>query len=477
MLDEMMYPRIRSYVLETPWAILPGTLATILDALTFRAQGGRLTAEEIRERIGAVSRPTASQSGSIAVLPLFGVVCHRIGSMDDASGGTSVERFAGQFRAAMAEPSIGAIIIDIDSPGGAVSGVDELAAEIYQARGRKPIVAVANSMAASAAYWIGSAAGELSVIPTGEVGSIGVLAAHQSVAGQQERQGVKTTLVTAGRHKAEGNPFEPLTDEARAEIQARVDDYYAMFVRAVARNRGVPAETVRTGYGEGRVVGARKALDLGMVDYVETMDQTIVRVAKMLRSGHVNGARALAAAEQDISLPPFKSYRVTGVPDSVLDADGTIEPETTALTGGETVTVSFPVAGPLPPHKSPAIAPDDAEWDGPAEVAKANGAMELRRMHAWVDSAGDPEAKSSYKLPHHRADGTLVPAACTAVMGAMHGGRGGVDIPDGDRAGVDRHMQGHYEELGRSMPTMEGALPGPGVDTRRRRLRLATGRA
>jgi signal peptide peptidase SppA len=166
-----------------------------------------------------------------------------------------------------------------------VTGVDELSKMIYDARGSKPIVAVANHLMASAAYWIGTAADELVVTPSGEVGSIGVFAAHQDVSAAMEKEGVKTTLISAGKYKTEGNPFEPLTDEAHASIQARVDDYYSMFTKAVARNRGVNVADVRGGFGEGRVVGAQQAVSLGMADRVATLDDVISGLTRRQRQG------------------------------------------------------------------------------------------------------------------------------------------------------------------------------------------------
>jgi signal peptide peptidase SppA len=274
------YSHITQFVLNTPWAITSEKLLVIMDVLAYHAQGGHYTAEEIQERLGAVQRPLARASGAVAVLPLYGVIAQRMGMMTESSGGVSTEQFARQFRAAVDDSQVGAIVIDVDSPGGTVSGVDELSAEIHAARGTKPIVAVANSLAASAAYWIATAADELVVTPTGEVGSIGVLAAHEDASGWYEQQGVKPTLISAGKYKTEGNPYEPLSEEGRAHLQERVDEYYDMFVKAVARNRGVGVQAVRDGFGEGRVVGAKQAKALGMVDRIETLDQTLVRMQR-----------------------------------------------------------------------------------------------------------------------------------------------------------------------------------------------------
>ena len=290
-------PGVTALVMNTPWAITAEKLQVILDVLAYHAMGGTLTAEEIQERISAVSSRTAPRSAeSIAVLPLYGVIAPRMDLMTQSSGGTSVEAFTKTFRAAVADSTVRAVVIDVDSPGGAVNGVDELSTEIYRARGSKRIVAVASSMAASAAYWIASAADELVVTPSGEVGSIGVLAAHEDASKAYETAGVRMTLITAGKYKAEGNPYEPLTEEARAAMQERVDEYYGMFVKAVARNRGVGVGAVREGYGEGRVVGARKALEAGMVDRINTLDETINRLAGAHRTAQ--SARAEAEYRQ-----------------------------------------------------------------------------------------------------------------------------------------------------------------------------------
>ncbi len=283
MSDELKYRHIVHAVMNTPWAILPDKLAIIMDLIAFRAEGGTFAAEEVRERIGAVARPQIRQDGAIAVLPLFGTISQRAGLMSESSGGTSVETFTRSFRGALADSAVGGILIEADSPGGAVDGVPELADEIYRSRGAKPIVAIANTMAASAAYWLATAADELVVTPSGQVGSIGVLAAHNDTSKAQERSGVKTTLISAGKYKSEASPYEPLSEEAREYLQSRVDDFYDLFVSAVARHRGVSAADVRSGYGEGRMLGAKAAVKAGMADRVVTFDETVARMQRNIK--------------------------------------------------------------------------------------------------------------------------------------------------------------------------------------------------
>jgi len=289
---------------NTPWAILPEKLIQISEVLRLRASGNFLSDEEIKDRIGAVNHREPRQAGAVAVIPLYGVIAQRMNMFSAMSGGTSTELLTKQIRQAVNDPSVGVIVLDVDSPGGSVYGIQELGDEIYKAREVKKVVAVSNSLSASAAYWIGSSANELVVTPGGEVGSIGVIAAHEdwsafvnaTDAGHMALP--KVTFITAGKYKAEGNFYEPLTEEAHAYMQKRVDEYYDGFVKAVARNRGDTPGAVRSGYGQARTVGAKEALSLNMADRIDTLDETIKRLSTS-RNQRVNSR---AAAERDLQL-------------------------------------------------------------------------------------------------------------------------------------------------------------------------------
>ncbi len=275
---EHKYQRVMREVCGSPWAILPAKLAAIRTLLTLRADGYKVSAEEVQEVMEA-NRPGErvmfAQGSAIAVIPVIGAIVPRGGMLLESSGAVSVQRITSQFRAALTDPDIAGILFDIDSPGGQVSGIAELSREIFEARGQKPIRAIANGLAASAAYWLASAADELVVTPSGEVGSIGVFAIHQNIAEALKSDGVEVTLISAGQYKTEGNPFEPLSEEALAAAQNRVDEFYAMFTEAVARNRGVNLDTAVNGFGQGRVVGATMAVSQGMADRVGTIDEVV----------------------------------------------------------------------------------------------------------------------------------------------------------------------------------------------------------
>ena len=151
--------------------------------------------------------------------------------------GTSTPELTATVRRLAADPECKQIIMEIDSPGGSIEGVSEAAAAIRAARKVKPVYAVAAPMAASAAYWLAAQATRLLVMGSGQVGSIGVYGVHEDISKAAERIGVKTTLISAGKFKTEGNRGSR-SDPARADTQAKVDAHYRQFTDDVAFGRG-----------------------------------------------------------------------------------------------------------------------------------------------------------------------------------------------------------------------------------------------
>jgi signal peptide peptidase SppA len=314
----MKYERIMSEVFQKPWAILPEKLTVIAQLISMRAAGAKLSEEDIHARLdeAAISAgPRSQQSfGAVAVIPIRGMISHRANLMSQFSGGTSIEKLTAQFRQALGDSSIKAIVFDVDSPGGGVDGVPELAEEIYKSRGQKKSIAVANSMAGSAAYWLACSAGELVVIPSGQVGSIGVFAAHEDFSKALEAEGVKVSLISAGKFKTDGSPYEPLSDTARADLQSKVDAYYSMFVKGVGRGRRASQDDVRGGFGQGRMVLAAQAVKEGMADRVATMDDVLGRLGS-----NAGAATQVAAAAEPL---PFRADLQDG--DEPLDENDCI---------------------------------------------------------------------------------------------------------------------------------------------------------
>jgi signal peptide peptidase SppA len=247
--------------------------------------GAALHAELGIETAAQRTRSNAPEP-AIAVIPIQGLIAEHPQSL-----GTSTDEIGAQLEAALASRSISAILFDVDSPGGTVSGVPELAAKIAAARGTKPMLALSRSLMASAAYWLASAADEIMVAPSGEVGSIGVYTAHEDWSRALEAEGVVITPVSAGKYKLEGAPWAPLSEEARAVLQARVDEVYGWFVKAVAAHRGDTQTNVRNGYGEGRVLGAEQSVKAKLADRIGTFEDAVARLStRIKRTGGASAA-------------------------------------------------------------------------------------------------------------------------------------------------------------------------------------------
>jgi signal peptide peptidase SppA len=275
---------------SVPWALEPRMFNTVDQVLQRWSAGVRLSAEDIRAAIGNAPQQRAererqaqeSRGGGVAVVPVYGILTHRGYTVDNSSQAlTSTERLAQTLRALVADPGVAAVVLDFDTPGGSVFGVSELANTIHSLRGQKPIVGVANSQAASGGYWAIAQCNEVIVTPSGAVGSIGVIMAHDDLSAAMEKAGVKREYIYSGENKAEGNPTGPLTDKTRAHYQGLSDTYYAAFTKDVARGRNMPVETVRSEeWGRGRMLLAAGALQAGLVDRVDTLENTISRMAK-----------------------------------------------------------------------------------------------------------------------------------------------------------------------------------------------------
>lgn len=293
------YAHLMKFMEGQLWAIVPEKLAAIRDVIRLRAEGVRFSDSEIKERLGLAydeepPRPQPARHGGVAILPLYGFLCPKANMVTEFSGGTSLQAFARAFRQAMSDGSVGSIVLDVDSPGGSVYGVEEMAAEIMAARGVKRVVAAVNPSAGSAAYWIASAAEEIIITPSGDCGSVGVYALHEDHGGAMEKAGVKVEFIQAGDFKTEGNPYAPLSEEGRAYIQGQINACYASFVKGVAKGRGVSVAEVAKEFGQGRMVMAREAVARKMADRLGTLEETVARLA-----GKKGGTRAASVALTD----------------------------------------------------------------------------------------------------------------------------------------------------------------------------------
>lgn len=302
----MRFEHVLNALREQPWAMEPSAFETLVAIVARRVDAGKLSAEEIAAAIG--DRPRAGDSatprvGPVAVMALHGPMSQRMNLFSAISGGTSTEIFGREFDAALADPDVAAIVLSIDSPGGSVAGVAELADKIFKARSAgKPIVAVADSQAASAAYWVGSQAHEFVASPSSLVGSIGVVTQHRDVSKAEDTQGVKTTVIAIPAGKADAHPYAPLSDEGLDGYMSIMQPFYELFTKAVARGRGVAVSDVKDGYGQGRQLAAVPAKAAGMVDRIESLSDVIARMSS------AQGRRAVLTA-QSPSLPELTTVQ------------------------------------------------------------------------------------------------------------------------------------------------------------------------
>ena len=210
-------------------------------------------------------------NNGLAFIPMRGTLVHRNG--DPWYGTRGYDDIRREFDAAVADPDVAGIVFDIHSGGGMVYGNFELAEHIRKSRDEKPSLSVVNAGAMSGAYSLGSSAKRMVSTPSGDSGSIGVLTMHVDMSKALEKFGVAISLIHAGEHKVDGNPFNPLPDNVRADMQARLDGMWQKFISTVAVNRGMSEQAVRD--TQARVYQADEAVKIGLVDAVMSPQDAI----------------------------------------------------------------------------------------------------------------------------------------------------------------------------------------------------------
>lgn len=236
-----------------------------------------LPAADVEARVTpGQQRSVAMKSGAVAVIPVNGIITGKPTMWEQYGMTMSGASLVAATRAAVNDPEVKAIIHLHNSPGGSTSGVQEAHADLVALRGKKPIVAQVEYMAASASYWLASAADEISITPSGVTGSVGAYMMHVDISKALADAGMEATFVYAGKDKVLGNEFAPLDDAARAYYQGLVDHAYAAFTGDVSKGRGLGADVVRgESFGSGRILTADAAKRAGMVDVIRTMEQTL----------------------------------------------------------------------------------------------------------------------------------------------------------------------------------------------------------
>lgn len=218
----------------------------------------------------AEDKPFAYADG-IAFIPVTGLLINRF----NCSWGwvTGYNAIREQMNAALQDDDVKLIVYDVNSGGGQVAGCFELCNEIFISRATKPSLAMVDSSCYSAAYAIASSATKVMCIPSGGVGSVGVVAMHLDVSGALKEDGYKVTFIYSGDHKIDGNPYQPLPASVKADMQKSVDTTRKEFVNMVARNRGLDAKVVYD--TEAQCYSALDALELGLIDAIASPIQAV----------------------------------------------------------------------------------------------------------------------------------------------------------------------------------------------------------
>ncbi len=406
------YPHLADRLLNTPLLLHPQKLDAIIAGLGGRllgVDGLQMDAAELTARAALPAEMFTTRRGErtergyrvvdgVAVISAMGGLVHRTKLTADSSVLIGYNDIAADMEDALAKPEVHAIALVMDSPGGEVAGAFELADRIYAARGRKPIVAVADGMAASAAYLAASAADEVVLTSTSYVGSIGVVMRHVDFSRALANDGITVSHIFAGEHKIDGNPYQPLPDAVRAALQADIEGLYQMFVQAVAKHRGMDEQAVRdTRAGVYRGVAAVAAR---LADRIGTVDAVVAELAT--RRTHT------VATAVGISLQPWET--------SMSEASANAAAAAPAAPAGVTTTTTT------------AAAPATAS-QGDLDKARAEGAAAERARVTAITSHANAAANPAITqqciatgLSAEQAKGFLdaAPAAGAAASAASN---------------------------------------------------------
>ncbi|HDY4895378.1 TPA: S49 family peptidase [Yersinia enterocolitica] len=287
----MNLPHLAQRLFNTPLALHPHKAEVVMAALTdrfglTRIQSNADWADEEDDFFSRKGRDCGYDIiEGVAVIPIQGTLVQKLGTLRPYSGMTGYDGIRASFLTAMNDDAVKGICFDIDSPGGEVAGCFDLVDEIYAARGAKPIWSILSENAYSAAYALASAADRIIVPRTGGVGSIGVIVMHVDWSQRIKSDGVQVTIITFGSRKAESNPYEALSEEAKKSIQSDVDEMGRLFVNTVSRNRGIAERTIRD--TEAACYLAADGVQLGLADQVASPDAAFRDLLKLV--GENNG--------------------------------------------------------------------------------------------------------------------------------------------------------------------------------------------
>jgi capsid assembly protease len=330
----------------------------------------------------------------VGVLNLEGPIFPKANLMTELSGATSLDTFRDQFRAFVSDPSVSSILVNIDSPGGVADLVMETGREIREAREFKPVITIANTMAASAALWLASQGSEFYITDSGLTGSLGVFQVHMDYSEQEKSKGITKTILKAGNAKAASQ--EPLNEHTRANLQAMVDDCYLDFVNEVALGRDLDFDNVRENFGDGGIVSPREAVRVGMVDGIKTYESLL---GEMSENGGVVGNASAVAAMSALTRKGMITGEVVQLTTNSANTRMTFEPDLEHAepgTQGEPIPKESPMEGDpavtggwrVPSNAQPSFPPAAHQPPPTQKGARKGSAMEREQLVALANLVG-----------------------------------------------------------------------------------------
>lgn len=298
--------RLASQLYNTPLLIQPDKAQVIEQVFQSALQGVDLTRVQDIDRpepeafayasAQYADKPYVVTEGNVAVIPVMGTLMHRAGSLDAMSGMTGYSRLDRLYRMAQSDRDVKGILLEMDSPGGSGAGLFDLADFIKQSE--KPIWAAVNESAYSAGYALAASAQRIAVTRTAGVGSVGVIALHMDQSERDKKDGRKYTAIYAGERKNDFNSHYPLSNEARATLQASIDRMYDIFVQHVAMSRSLTPEAVKA--TEAGLFEGAQAVEVGFADSVQSFNETLAELEAYVKPS-LSSSTGLIAQQRGVS--------------------------------------------------------------------------------------------------------------------------------------------------------------------------------
>lgn len=384
----MQLPHLASRLYGTPLLVARSKLDIILAVL-----GNRIGWPEPQTALPIPpTRAMPDAPAGIAVIPVYGTLVRRSIGLEAASGLTSYGEISAMIDAALSDPGVSGILLDVDSSGGEAGGVFELAQRIRAADAVKPVWAIASDSAFSAAYAIACAASRLYVTQTAGVGSIGVIAMHVDQTARDAQEGYRYTAITAGDKKNDFSPHEKLSTEAHARLQAEVDRLYGIFVEHVSAMRRLDARFVRS--TQAGLYFGPEAVTAGLADAQSSLDQVLSEF-----STHLMASRSRNAAPRSLSVSASNPKEIQMTQEVVTLPATPEEPPKTADNIHQEIAEALPVKDEDTVKEAVATARADAV--AIAELCQLAG--QPQRIAAFL-AAGTSEAQVRRTLLAARAD-------------------------------------------------------------------------